>query len=352
MEHGITTMEMAQEIDIESGEVENAKGNISRKKWLILGITILIGLIGLTIVLCLVDLKPTSNHYEPVSEKILESKTLKWRFPEGDFDVCCSTIEDTQYYLKMCNEIFNPEKIKCVDVDKGSIILTLESTLIDFEKGIFNALFEVNHIGGQPTKEHRKYEPGENIEQKPKVPDSNPNDFKPGKNIEQKPKASDLDRNKAGEDSEINHELSELSPKDFEPDQDIERKLKLPYSNSNGYEAGENSKINHESDLSPIDYEAGEDSKINHESDLSPNDFEPDQYIKRKPEFIDSSLYDSEPGKNIEQNPEVSNSDATKAGENIEQTPKKPNSDPSNFKPYQDIITKPIEPDENTNNNY
>jgi len=177
MEHEITTIKMTQKFDIESKKVEIEKENtFTRTKWFLLGIAIFIFLICLTttiyFVLRLIHSK--SNYPKPVSEDILESKTLKWRFPEADFDICCSTIDTKQHYLKTCNEIFNSENIECVDASKGSIILTLKSTRIDFVKSVRYVLSKINHIDGQSTEKNHKYKDGDIIEPEPQVPDLDP----------------------------------------------------------------------------------------------------------------------------------------------------------------------------------
>jgi len=161
-------------IDVESRKVEKEEENIftrnTFKTWFPLGITLFILLICLAITLFLVDLTP---HYpKPVAEKILESKTLKWRFPEANFTLCCSTMIDKQNYLKKCNEIFKKEKIECFDVTEGSIIVELKSYRIDFQEGILNGLSGIEYINGFSTNNHHKYEIQSEPEKVPVVPEN------------------------------------------------------------------------------------------------------------------------------------------------------------------------------------
>ena len=81
---------------------------------------------------------------------------IKWRFPNANFDSCCSSFEKKQYYLKTCNTIFNQENIECFNLMEGSIILFLKSTRIDLENGVLNALSGIQDIGGHSTKDHHK----------------------------------------------------------------------------------------------------------------------------------------------------------------------------------------------------
>jgi hypothetical protein len=149
-----TTMEITKGIDIKLEKVEKEeRKKKSKKRFLLgLGIAIVIMLICLTITLCLVDSKPNQH-----TEEVLESKTLKWKFPKSKFYLCCSTIEKKQDYLETCNKVFEKENIECTDVTEGSIILHLKSTRIDFEKVVDNILSEVKFIGDHSTEDHHKY---------------------------------------------------------------------------------------------------------------------------------------------------------------------------------------------------
>jgi len=109
----IYTVAKTQEIDIKPRKFKKENKNmfISQKCkcWIIRAISLFIVLASLAIILwhCLVDFKP---------DKILEMKRIKWRFPNANFDSCCSSFEKKQYYLKTCNTIFNQENIECFNL--------------------------------------------------------------------------------------------------------------------------------------------------------------------------------------------------------------------------------------------
>jgi len=165
-----------QNINIESGKFKKKQENWCKSKqcqnWFIRAISLFIVLISMIIILwhCLGDVKRPRPELVPSTNRMLEIDILTWRFPNTKFVECCSTSEKTQEYLKNCNTIFNQENIKCFELYEGlqaGIVVYLESTRIDFEKGVFNALSGVKDIGGYLTKDHHKYEGIQIVKPKP-----------------------------------------------------------------------------------------------------------------------------------------------------------------------------------------
>lgn len=95
--------------------------------------------------------------------------TLQWRFPEGDFDSCCSTPEDIEKFLSICNQTFQSDGIECGDTERGSANTKRGSVKIDFqsvapmERSIFErhieaALTSQKYIHNFSTVGHHKAE--------------------------------------------------------------------------------------------------------------------------------------------------------------------------------------------------
>jgi hypothetical protein len=85
-------------------------------------------------------------------------QSLKLRFPHGDFEQCCSTEDQKKMFLSACNDLFQKEELRCLNVLKGSIIIELFGFVEeDINKSSSRVLSKSGHIHGESITDFHVY---------------------------------------------------------------------------------------------------------------------------------------------------------------------------------------------------
>jgi len=144
--------EREQSVLNSTSDIESGKPNTSKKQeyshekkmifWLPIGGSTFIILLLAMIALCFVF--GETKNYDEVNGHTYT--THRFRFPDTKFDECCGNEEKKRMYLDACNENFKNDNIKCVNVTRGSAIVTTKSTNPKHESIIRNKFTEITHI--------------------------------------------------------------------------------------------------------------------------------------------------------------------------------------------------------------
>jgi len=155
--------------DIESGKPTTSKTQeYSHEKkmifWLPIGGSTFIILLLAMIALCFVY--GETKNYDEVNGHTYT--THRFRFPDTKFDECCGNDEKKRTYLEACNENFKKDNIKCVNVTRGSAIVTTKSTNPKHESIIRNKFAKITHINKHSCLKAHYYGEHEEKEQNKK----------------------------------------------------------------------------------------------------------------------------------------------------------------------------------------